>query len=496
MRNKLFFILSIFLFFAVDAQKPTKSDIQKVESLIDSAYQKTTVVDMKNSALFAQKALQLSKETNYTKGEAWSNFYIGQALFELGTYKEALHYLQKGESINKTLKDNYLTFEIYRVRSRIFGSMELLDEAIDEQKKGLDIIPQIPRPQSDKDFLTGLAYENLAVSYSKTKNQDSFYYYLRKNEELLSKQDSSAVYLNLITLYTMFGAYYTDENQFDKAESYFVKSKNISEKHNYPYISFTYQVWGDMELARKNPKSALHYFEKSLDILNKTDFRNEIPDVYNKIALAYEDLGNHESAKDFKFKALKLQDELNKEKIQASSSALDEILNSKIAKENKKSSKHNLILLGIISMMVMLLSVLFIKYYRARKVKNYRKQLIETKEKELENREKEIVELHQKVNESFEEVANLAKTNSPEFFTRFCEVYPEVVSKIRAINPELRISELTLCAYIFLGLNTKDIVNFTFTSINTVKSRKYHLRKKLNIPEEISTDMWFKNLTV
>jgi len=89
--------------------------------------------------------------------------------------------------------------------------------------------------------------------------------------------------------------------------------------------------------------------------------------------------------------------------------------------------KHNLILLGIISMMVMLLSVLFIKYYRARKVKNYRKQLIETKEKELENREKEIVELHQKVNESFEEVANLAKSNSPEFFTRFCEVYPEVV---------------------------------------------------------------------
>ena len=119
--------------------------------------------------------------------------------------------------------------------------------------------------------------------------------------------------------------------------------------------------------------------------------------------------------------------------------------------------------------MVMLLSVLFIKYYRARKVKNYRKQLIETKEKELENREKEIVELHQKVNESFEEVANLAKTNSPEFFTRFCEVYPEVVAKLLEINPKLSISELTLSAYIFLGFTTKDIMSITFTSINTVK---------------------------
>lgn len=494
MHNKLLFILALFSFLIANAQKPTESDIQKVESLIDSAYDKTLIVDMKSSAVFARKALEISKETGYTDGEAWSNFYIGQALFELGAYKQALFYLQKAETLNKTVKDYFLSFEVYRVRSRVFGSMELLDEAIAEQKKGLDIIPQIPRPQSAKDFLTGLAYENLAVSYSKTGNQDSFYYYLRKNEELLSKQDSSVVYISLITLYAMFGAYYTDENQFDKAESYFIKSQTTAEKYNYPYISFTYQKWGDMELARKKPESALQYFEKSLEILNKTNFRNEIPVTYDKMSLAYKQLGNDEKSKDFKLRALELQDRLKTEKLRASSSVINEILKTEIEKETKKFSKQSLILWIIIFAVLVFLFVLLIKYYRAGKIKAYRKQMIEEKEEELKKKEKEISKLHQKVNESFEEVTELAKSNSPEFFTRFREVYPEVVSKILAINPELRISELTLCAYIFLGFNTKDIVNLTFTSINTVKSRKYYLRKKLNIPAEENTEMWFKNL--
>lgn len=97
-------------------------------------------------------------------------------------------------------------------------------------------------------------------------------------------------------------------------------------------------------------------------------------------------------------------------------------------------------------------------------------------------------------NECFEEIIKLAKSNSPEFLTRFREVYPDLVAVLLDINPKFRISELTLCAYIFLGFTTKDIAAYTFTSINTVKVRKYNLRKKLNIPAEMNTEMWFKHL--
>jgi len=120
--------------------------------------------------------------------------------------------------------------------------------------------------------------------------------------------------------------------------------------------------------------------------------------------------------------------------------------------------------------------------------------LIREKDSIISQKEEEKQILQQKINESFEEVIRLAKSNEPEFFTRFQEVYPEVTAELLKINPGFRVSELTLCAYIFLGFTTKDIATYTFTSVNTVKVRKYKLRKKLNIPAEMSTEMWFRNL--
>jgi len=126
---------------------------------------------------------------------------------------------------------------------------------------------------------------------------------------------------------------------------------------------------------------------------------------------------------------------------------------------------------------------------------NIKKQrLIKIKEEALMDKEQEIDFLSNKINDSFNEVIQLAKTNSPEFFTRFKEIYPEIVESLLEINPKLRVSELTLAAYIYLGFNTKDIAAYTFRTLSTIRNRKHNLRSKLNIPIEESTELWFKNL--
>ena len=86
-------------------------------------------------------------------------------------------------------------------------------------------------------------------------------------------------------------------------------------------------------------------------------------------------------------------------------------------------------------------------------------------------------ELQEKANEYFEEITQLAKSNSPAFFARFQEIYPNFVSEILKAEPKFRVSELTLCAFIYLGFKTKEIVEYTSTSIYTVKSRKTNLKK-------------------
>lgn len=495
MRLRLFFLIALITVFSAKAQMPSKNKIAAVEALIDSAYDKTLVVDMRGSGLYAQKALKLSRQYNYKAGEAWSNFYIGQGLFELLAYKQSLDYLDKAENLNKELKDSFLSYEIYRVRGRVFGSLDMYDAALKEQKKGLSIISTIPKSQEKKDYLTSLVYENIAVNYSKVGDHDSFYYYLNKNENLLEKQDPSFVFLNSITLYTMLGAYYTDVNNFTKAEESFVKSVSISEKYNYSFISFTYQCWGALEIKKHNPTLAVSYLEKSLAILEKTNFRNEIPDVYAKMAIAYQEMGQEQKSKDYKLKALELQNELKTQQLKASSLAVEDILKFQLEEETSEHSRNKIFLITLIVIAIILIFVLFVKYFNVKRLKSQKKVIIKQKEEEIKSKERQITELNHKVNQSFEEVIALAKANNSEFYTRFQEVYPEVVTKVLEICPNLRISELTLSAYIFLGFTTKDISASTFTSVNTVKVRKYNLRKKLNIPAEMTTDMWFKNLS-
>jgi len=48
----------------------------------------------------------------------------------------------------------------------------------------------------------------------------------------------------------------------------------------------------------------------------------------------------------------------------------------------------------------------------------------------IEQKDIETQELKLKVNESFEEVVHLAKDNSPEFLTRFQEIYPKFCGAI------------------------------------------------------------------
>ena len=103
-------------------------------------------------------------------------------------------------------------------------------------------------------------------------------------------------------------------------------------------------------------------------------------------------------------------------------------------------------------------------------------------------------ELQEKANEYFEEITQLAKSNSPAFFARFQEIYPNFVSEIMKAEPKFRVSELTLCAFIYLGFKTKEIAEYTSTSIYTVKSRKTNLRKKLNVPARENFDVWMRNL--
>lgn len=263
------------------------------------------------------------------------------------------------------------------------------------------------------------------------------------------------------------------------------KSKILLEEKNVSLLEKTvfhnqqgkyYENEKQFEKAIENYKKAEKYGKESKSV-------DEILTALNGLSRSYEKYNNLEDAISYERKLSRLQ---------------DSIINLENKNSNDILTEHNIfiknILFFIFIVIIIIILFLGIKIIKNQHQRKKIQELIQLKENIIYEREEETQELKQKVNESFDEVIRLAKTNSSEFFTRFREVYPEVVIKLLEIYPKFRVSEITLCAYIYLGFNSKDIALYTFKSVNTVRSRKYNLRKKLNISPEENMELWLKSL--
>ncbi|HCD9236150.1 TPA: hypothetical protein NEG48_003173 [Elizabethkingia anophelis] len=93
-----------------------------------------------------------------------------------------------------------------------------------------------------------------------------------------------------------------------------------------------------------------------------------------------------------------------------------------------------------------------------------------------------------------DEVIELAKKNDSTFLGKFREVYPDFITKLQSINPDLEISELTFAALIRLDFSSKEIAAYTFIQPASVQQRKRRLRKRLNIASEVDLYQFFKEL--
>lgn len=88
--------------------------------------------------------------------------------------------------------------------------------------------------------------------------------------------------------------------------------------------------------------------------------------------------------------------------------------------------------------------------------------------------------------ENIQEIYHLAETNSPLFFDKFQFFFPHFIPAVLASNPNLIYSELYFCALMKIDFDTKKIAQCTNSSVRAVESKKYRIRKKLNIPSDVN----------
>lgn len=469
-------ILLLFIIYIAGshAQQSVGGKTAYIDSLLELSYQSYAQMDINSSIKGAKEALLLSNEVNYSKGKARGNFYIAQALFSLGEYGRAIEYLQLAEIESHVKDDLILSSEICRVKGRSYGSLQLYDPSIREFQKGLGYINQI-KNDFEREYLTSLAFDNLAHSYSLQNMTDSVLHYLNRNKELLENTSEDQFFRSRINLYAQLGKAHTKQEEYDVATKYFTDALHLAEINNFPYTSWIYLQWGNMKSQQNLLDSAIIKYRAGLKNLEQTNLRAELPGMYTALRDVYVQKGNKDSALVYHQKKIAIEEELTEANIKALDMAVQILLDEEKRQLVSQSSKARSMALAIIVLIGIIFIVAWVRWRR-------RYERVERKKQKLQ----EAIE--EKRDSVLDEVVSLARQNDASFLPRFMELFPLFTKRIYQRHPDLSQSSFQFCTYIFLHFSSKEIAEFMFIEHKSVQTRKNRLRKQLNLPK--NTDLY------
>ncbi|REC74318.1 hypothetical protein DRF60_17790 [Chryseobacterium elymi] len=470
-----FFLLLSCVFYA---QQLSPSEIDELQK--DKYYQYFQEEKFYEGIEFSKQTIKLSEKINYAKGKARGYTYIAGFLHSLGNYNEVLQYLQKAEDLVSEYEDDPVLlsslFTLYGKNYYVLGFTEKSNENYNKALKEAFKLKDKKQKQKRLHFI----YGSKAVNFGLLKDNDSMYYYVHKAYKISPR---------VVEATNLTDYFITQKKNEDSAKFYLDKAENLLKisTETFDYLVFNYMS-GRYYKNKGEYSKALVFYENSLEASIRMKRPKNVMKNYKDIAEIYSSQNNVYKANEYLLKYTKLRDSLAENNVLAIQATEKKIINDE-KKQSQNSNMKLYYILGGLFLGVIIISVLSFSHY----MKNKKKDFLLTKNMAaILQQDQQVRELKKKVNESFEEVIQLAKENSPEFWGRFQEVYPDFRGRILTINPNLKTSELILCAYIYLGFNTKDIAQYTFKAVQTIKNNKYNLRKRLNVPQQEDFILWMR----
>lgn len=342
---------------------------------------------------------------------------------------------------------------------------------------------------------------------------------------------------DLINIYSNMSNVYMLENRYDEAIKVLHKSINLSIINNKKrQLGIAYANIGKaMELAGQND-SSIFYLKKSIAVVNKLGTLNLLSKIYELTSEAYKSNNDFKNSLIYYKKHKQLSDSILDIQVMSKIASLEKkyqtektqkeniILKSDVEIQKRKSSYYKtltivFLLLGIVSLVL---------FYFIRRNAISKKKLAESESKMLaakvdsQNRELsmsalslsknidfinslivEIKDLSTHVSEDGINTLNcitkkLTQKHSDsawkEFEIRFSEVHKDFYSKLNNKYPNLSQNEIKLCAFLKLGMNTKEICSITFQSVRAVETARLRLRKKLELNREDNLNQFLQTL--
>lgn len=482
MKKKLT-ILIVFILYSISTTQPIYANInlfqpkpERVAEIDELISQAQALYEEENFdralELYEQIILQ-SEAKNYSRGLTKSYIGASSILFLQNKLDASAKYLALAKNESYAQLHPEEMYQILKNEGLNFHSLGLYNEAISKYKLALDQTSKFDEKKNQYNKKIGI-YINIGDIFQATQQKDSaFYYYqMAADSRTTNLHYKLASYLSLADLYL-------DENDETNGLNYLNQAQKIlPEVNSKVYTAIFTKIYGKYFDLKDDPKNAIVQYKKAYKLyegLNTPD-----PNLLKKIADVYLRLGDSVQANQYLVDYIHINDSLSiahKNNIQT---PLILAKNDSYQKIQKAESKINYLVIGLVGIVLVGGAILYLN----------NKKLT----KKFSNRKEEYKLLEKKLNSAFEEVADLAKSNSPNFLSRFIEVYPEFYNHLISYYPDLTNADLKLCALMKLDFSTKEISEITYSSVRTVQNRKYKLRKKFNLSPDENLNLWIQNL--
>ncbi|MBN9283625.1 MULTISPECIES: hypothetical protein [unclassified Flavobacterium] len=487
-RTQLFILLFVF----------TSGISQNKRNKIDSLLRHAVSIGEETPELAIREALKgitLSAGLGYKKGIVVGSLFISESYRRSKDDGEALFYAVKADK-NCRASDSYYKSKALRLKGISLARLGFYKEAENLLNKALYFANKI-KDKNNKYRSLGFIYANIAINHDDNGgSKDLVADYLQKSDASFSSMDVTDVHKKrcMAFAYLNWAAFHIRGNRLDKARFYLDESIAASQRLHLNYLTIEQDYsQGTLSYCKGNFEAAKKQFLKALLLSNANGRIFYKKDLYYSLFKTYEAQRLPDSSRYYRAQYIVLNDSLNGLYKKAINTSLNLFVEEECSESLLKLEKQ-LLIIGI-SFLLMVLVYRYTKVYR-------RKWHKAQKEKEAINRylqrQSELLRQLKKGSsysrDRTQKLLQLVATGNPAFLSEFKETYPDFCPRIIEISPGIIGNELKFCAMLKLNLTTSEIAEYTKSTLRAVESKKYRIRKKLNIPQDKELYEWISRL--
>lgn len=476
-------IISLLISSFVSGQNRNMS-MDSLKTLIIESYRKDLYDNHKDVLRYSTELYYLAKNQNNTEDVLFSLFEQSRIYFMENKFETTLKRIEEGVILSKK-EENYNMLcrflLIYQSLLVQFDYIQLSKQMI----KKCQHYNTLVKNKDDKHINTIYILIAEAESYV---NNEGLSDNMNKVIALKKQAYSESTKINSKNPLKKFTQIFSLESlswssalnrNFDEAQYYLEAADSLLTVNPNYYLNIDGLITkGAIENIKRNHQKAASYFNEAIHKSDRSGAIYKLYTMYPMISASYGEMGDYFSAMEYSWKAKDMIEELRELKIEGNNIVIINRINRELGKPDEAFNWYYIVIgSGSILFIGTFLVVRKNRFLKQSNIANKRNDIINVVEKQQDS----ITTTDFNNSDVNKNLVTLAKEDINTFYIEFEKYYPDFHFILKNQYPELNLSDINFCSLIKMKFDIKQIAIYTNTTLRSVESRRFRIRKKMEL---------------